>query len=98
MTEELELDVDTFVERFRPVPNHLNPDAPYSCDGNNGALFETYGEEYAFVRSYPTAHIWTLVATQDGDYLVSGNHYVNRSGYVLTELPVPDKANIVVSL
>ena len=43
------IDEDAFIERFRPRPNHLDPNASYDF-GDGGCLFETYGPELDFVR------------------------------------------------
>ena len=73
-------------ENYKPVQNHINKTSSI-C----GWMYETFGEEYEFVRQMVTAkprHVWTVI---DGEgsklYAVAGWHYVNRLGYIITELP-----------
>ncbi len=82
-----------FDARFPLVTNHLNPHASWTFDGSRGCLFETFGEELAFVQQQHPQNIWTLVDGEDGDlYLISGCHFVNRIGYLVSTVPVPEGA------
>lgn len=86
---ELCIEIDAFAERFQPIQNHMNSNASVDF-GRGGCLFETYGEELAFVRSQNPQCIWTIVDGDDGESLiVSGYHFVNRLGYILTARSVP---------
>lgn len=82
-------DEDTFIERFRPIINHINSNAGFDF-GYGGCLFETYGEELAFVRAQSAARVWTLIEADGVLYAESGLHFVNRLGYFVAEKPVPD--------
>ena len=60
-----------------------------------GCLFETFGEELDFVRKQHPSTVWTLVDGEDGDmYLLSGMHFVNRIGYLISLAPVPEGVDI----
>ncbi|QJU58467.1 hypothetical protein HL653_12445 [Sphingomonas sp. AP4-R1] len=48
--EFLSLTEDEFVDRFRPVPNHLLATAGFDF-GHGGCLFEASGPDLAFIRS-----------------------------------------------
>ena len=86
---------DEFDATYSLLPNHLNPNASWSYGEGSGCLFETYGEELAFVRSQDPRTIWTLMDGDDGDqYLVSGYHYVNRIGYLISTSPVENGLTI----
>src|ERR1700722_6530220 len=100
MTETLiELTEDEFDERYVLVENHINPSASWVYGEGRGCLFETYGEEFALVRRYDPRKVWTLVDGDDGDmYVISGLHYVNRVGYLLSRDPVPDDVTVQVHL
>jgi hypothetical protein len=90
MTILLSLTEEEFDVRFPLVENHLNPQATWAFGDGRGCLFETYGEEFEFVRQQDPARIWTLVDSDDGDcYVVSGLHFVNRVGYLISRDPVP---------
>ncbi len=100
MTESfIELNEDEFDERFPLVRNHINPTAGWAFDDEGGCLFETYGDEFAFVKRYDPSKIWTLVDGDDGDlYVISGLHYVNRVGYLLSRDPIPPNSTVQVHI
>lgn len=84
----LQITEDEFDERYPLVENHLNPDA--------GCFFETYGSEWEFVRKQDPRTVWT-VTDQDGEtVIVSGFHHVNRLGYYVSTVPVPEGMDIEV--
>lgn len=39
---------EEFIEKFKPINNHLDPNAGY-----DGYFFETYGEQFDFVKVQP---------------------------------------------
>ncbi|MFA5952476.1 MAG: hypothetical protein WC807_19590 [Hyphomicrobium sp.] len=91
---EFELDEDAFFERFRPRPNHLNGNASF-----DGLLFETFGTELAFVRAQDPRSIWTVLTDDGGELaVVSGYHFVNRLGYLITTVPVEEDQTYYVTL
>jgi hypothetical protein len=100
MTETfIELSEDDFDARYPLVPNHLNPNASWASGEGAGCLFETYGDELKFVRRQAPGTIWTLLDGDDGDlYLVSGYHFVNRIGYLISTAPVPEGTEIEVHI
>jgi hypothetical protein len=100
MTETfIELTEDEFDDRYPLVPNHINRSAGWAIGDGGGCLFETFGEEFAFIRRQDPCKVWTLVDGEDGDmYVVSGLHFVNRVGYLLSTIPVPEQVFIQVHL
>ncbi len=96
----IEMTEDEFDERYPLVPNHLNPNATWSLsDSGGGCLFETFGKELAFVRQQEPRTIWTLIDGEDGDlYVVSGYHFVNRVGYLISKVPFPEGVLIEVHI
>ncbi|MCA9186159.1 MAG: hypothetical protein R3E01_36170 [Pirellulaceae bacterium] len=89
---------DTFAELFRPLPNHLNCFAAFDFGNGYGTLFETFGQELDHVSRQSASHIWTLCSGDDGDFICSGLHFVNRLGYFVTEYGVPDGVEIEVGM
>lgn len=74
---------DAWAQQYRPIKNHLNPDAPF-----DGTMFETYSPEIDFVKTARPQHIWTWVSGDENqDIIVAGYHIVNRNGFFITELP-----------
>jgi hypothetical protein len=98
MTEtHIELTEDTFDEQYPLLTNHLNPNASWGYGESGGCLFETYGEEIRFVKEQHPRTIWTIIDGDDGDlYVVSGYHFVNRVGYLISINPVPEDVFIEV--
>jgi len=95
----IELTEDEFDVQYALVPNHINPSASWAFGDARGCLFETFGEEFEFVRRYDPSKVWTLVDGDGGDlYLVSGLHYVNRVGYLLSRNPIPENTTVQVRL
>lgn len=54
---------EDFEQHFKPIKNHLNPNS--SIDGT---VFETYGEELAFVLEQDVHNIWTVIVNDDNPY------------------------------
>ena len=98
MAEFNNLTEDQFSDRFKPISNHLNPNASFDWGDGFGTLFETYDEELDYVRSQGYSHVWTLLSGDDGDYIANGFHFVNRLGYFITEVAVPDGCEFEVML
>lgn len=90
---------DEFDSRYPLIANHLNTHAGWAFNDDRGCLFETYGEELDFVRLQDPRTVWTLIDGEDGDlYVISGCHFVNRIGYLVSTVPVPDETEIQVHL
>jgi len=77
---------EQFIETYKPIENTFEANAPL-----DGYMLEIYGAELDYVRAAfvnDPATVWTYV---DGDseypIVTSGFHFVNRIGYVVTELP-----------
>jgi hypothetical protein len=99
MTTIITITEDEFDATYSLRPNHLNPNASWTIGDGPGCLFETYGEELAFVRSQDPRTIWTLLDGDDGDQLVvSGYRLVNRIGYLISTTPVPAGQSIQFSV
>jgi hypothetical protein len=82
---------DEFLERFAPVKNHLNPNAPF-----DGCMFETFGAEFEHVRTQDPALVWTVIDCDGSMTIESGCHFVNRLGYLVASHPRPDTSTYAV--
>ncbi|CAB4121830.1 hypothetical protein UFOVP26_33 [uncultured Caudovirales phage] len=78
-------DLVMWEEKYKPIKNHLDDNASF-----DGIMFETYGEELAFVKAQAPDTIWTYGEEDDKFYIQAGWHYVNRLGYFITEVPFED--------
>jgi hypothetical protein len=95
----IEMTEDEFDKQYPLVTNHLNPNATWGSGDGHGCLFETYGEELAFVRNQNPLTVWTWVDGDDGNqYVVSGYHFVNRIGYLISTNPFSEDAVIEVPI
>ena len=87
MNDLIELTEEEWFDKFKPIPNHIDDNASFS-DGDNGYMFETYGEELDFVKSQEPNRIWTYCDGDDrGTYIFEGMRIVNRIGYFVTTVP-----------
>lgn len=80
--------MDEFDERFKPMIN------PFEDPTSGIDHLETFGEQLAHVEAIAKVNpdrVWTYIeAENDFDVVyASGFHYVNRIGYVITEIPCP---------
>ena len=74
---------------FMPLPNYIR---------NNGDLaYETYGEEFDYLKTVDPNHIWTEVDGDSGTYITAGYHFVNRIQYYVTTKPWDDEYTEVPS-
>lgn len=101
---------DEFYERFNPIKNHFYAN-PEDCSFG-GCMFETYGKEVEYINNIQRMQqstktleellsrrqIWTIEEVDGRFYYVSGYHYVNRYGYLLTEELVPENIEYDVNL
>jgi hypothetical protein len=82
---------DEFLARFKPVPNHIDPSR-----GFDGCMFETFGEELAYVQAQDRKYLWTILDC-DGQILIqNGFHFVNRLGYLIATVPTEPGHTYVV--
>ena len=78
-----------FYESYELVKNHIDKEAAWG-----GFMFETYGAEFEFVKSQ-AARAWTILE-EDGYLLyLSGIHFINRIGYLITTVP-PTEETVVI--
>ena len=86
MSTDCELTEDDFLARFKPVPNPIDPGA-----GFDGCLFETFGDDLAYVQAQDPNLVWTVLDSDGQLSIASGFHVVNRLGYLIASVPVaPD--------
>ena len=92
MNNFIELDYDEWVATYKPILNHIDTNASF-----DGMMFETYDEEYAFVKATDENRIWMYGDGDDGgSYIWNGWHFVNRIGYFITAVPCPPDTTIQI--
>lgn len=82
------MDYETWIETYKPIQNHLSK---YEASFD-GTMFETYGDEVEFVKTQVEAQkVWTIRDGEDDNLiLTAGMGWVNRLGYLITEVPWTD--------
>ena len=90
----IEMDFDEWCATYKPIQNHIDTNASF-----DGTMFETYGDEVAFVKEQPENHIWMYGDGDNGNtYIWSGWGFVNRIGYFITEVPCPADTTIQIKV
>ena len=101
MTNEtfIEMSFDEWVKEYKPIYNHIDKNASFQDESDNGLMFETYGDEVEFVKSQSPDKIWMYGDGDDGgSYIWNGWHIVNRIGYFVTEVPCPPDTTIQIQV
>jgi hypothetical protein len=83
---------DEWEEKYLPIKN------PNNDWGGDYSSFETYSPDVTFVSEQPDNTIWTEMDGEDGVYIVSGYHLVNRIQYYITQKPWTEDVSIPVCL
>lgn len=83
-----EITFSTFEELYKPKSNHISP------YGNKH--YETYGEEYEYIKTLDPRYVWTEVQGDMSMLLVTGVAFVNRLSYTVCEKPWTDEFQTVV--
>ena len=87
---------EQFEKQYPLIPNHLVPSSYWGNKRTNG-LFETFGEELAFVHQHSCNLIWTLLSVENNAYIVTNGYWrINRIGFLISTRPVPEGMNIEV--
>ena len=85
------MNYETWAATFEPMDNHLDSSASYS-----GKMFETYGDEFEFLKTIDVHRIWTLRSGEGSTAITAGLGWVNRLGYFVTDKPWTDDVDDVV--
>ena len=79
-------------EKYKPIPNPFVKSPDY-----DKLMFETYGEEYEFVKTkIDSQQVWTYVDGDMSSLIMAGFGIVNRIGYYVTEIPWEDSMDYVL--
>jgi hypothetical protein len=84
MEENKQLTWKEFETKYKPIPNHITKDTDHP-------MFETYGEEWDFIKEQDPHKVWTWVQGDMSDLIVAGIGFVNRLGYYVCEEPWTDE-------
>lgn len=73
---------DEWLEKYKPVKNHIVSDRPF-----DDLMFETFGDEVDFVRAQKESRVWTWVDDGEHSSITNGFAFVNRQGYFIASIP-----------
>jgi hypothetical protein len=76
--------------KFKPIKNHFRDPQ------HEEIAFETYGEEYEFVKAQDPRYVWTNIQGDYSDLIVAGWAFVNRLQYYITEVPWENEDDYVL--
>lgn len=91
--------LDEFFEKYKPVSN------PESTDGEDfwlkNCMFDLSNSDKAHVAEvfkFSPNKVWTVHHSDSGDieWIESGLHYVNRNGFIITEVPYTGAKDLLV--
>ena len=85
---EGEMKWDDWVDKYRPIKNHITK---YPDPNAEFEPFETYGEEWEFVKSQDPKYVWTEIDGDMSTLLVTGIGWINRMVYYICEVPWEDE-------
>ena len=81
--QDTKMSFEEWQDKYKPITNFMRTK-------EDTDLFETYGDELAFVRGvnlFNPNRVWTLIEGDRGLWVTNGYHYVNRLNYFITEEP-----------
>lgn len=92
------LTYDDWCAFYAPVKNPVSPYAAF-----DGTMFETFGDDLAYVQTQPLENIWTLVQgnfDEDGGnlYVINGYYLINRIGYFVTRQPMEEDEDLEIPI
>jgi len=95
----IEQTFEWWLEEFKPITNHLDDNASFQNENDEGIMFETFGEELDFVAEQDPRCIWTYHhGEENSTYIANGFNIVNRLGYFITEVPCPKNTEVFVQV
>jgi hypothetical protein len=81
---DIEMTFEEWVEKCKP-----------KMYGDYILVYETYGKGMDYVNKQE--FVYTILNWGEGDWLVSGLHYVNRMGYIMCENECEEEINIEIT-
>jgi hypothetical protein len=95
------LTFEDWMQKYKPMVNHLDSNASFQDENGVGIMFETYGKELEYVLSIANTEpnrVWTYMDGDIGTFIGDGYHLVNRIGYFITEVPNEENSFVEVSI
>jgi hypothetical protein len=90
MMKSVSMTFEEWLDKYKPINNHLDSNASFQDEAGNGIMFETFGMDLEYVLSIANSEpqrVWTYMDGDIGTFVGDGYHLVNRIGYFITEVP-----------
>src|SRR3546814_18758502 len=88
VVRHIHLTEDELIERFRPIPNPVEPDASFDF-GQGGCLFADFAGELAFLRRPTDGPVSTLTQCNGHPKITACLNSVNPPAYPVTVIAFP---------
>lgn len=99
MSNFIEMSFEEWEEKYRPIKNHIDPNASFQDETGTGIMFETYGEEEEAVELADPLTVWTYASDgAGGTYIANGFSRWDRIGYFITEVAFNPEDEISVTV
>ena len=72
---------DEFFEKYKPIRNY--DDRFTNCEIDGASYTWDTHEDWAMVSIADERHVWTLVETDKGEFIVQCRHFVDRLAYFI---------------
>lgn len=85
----MDYSIDEWEDHFKPVINHLDPQASWQSDGDGtGIMFETFGAELEFVLGQPDNKVWSYMDDEEDNLILCASRAEPHEviGYFVTEV------------
>ncbi len=81
---------DDWIATYRPLPAP-GGDGGFDFGEGSTLLDWTRPDHVAILDAADPACVWTVVDGDEGPAIVTGRHFVNRLGYIVTEVPTSNE-------
>ena len=82
---------DEFFEKYKPIRNY--DDRFTNCEIDGASYTWDTHEDWAMVNIADERHVWTLIETDKGEFIVQGRHFVDRLSYFICEVAYHEGEN-----
>jgi len=88
VTTQKTMTIDAFMDNYKPVKNHFNE--AEETESFQSRVYDINDIQLAFIKAMLTIlpkQVWTVLEVGGTTIISSGYHFVDRAGYMITEVP-----------
>ena len=91
-----EMTEDEWIAKYRPKPHPTGQEKGYDY-GSGSTLLDNAVADRAHLDQTALFNIWSVIEGDEGQIIVSGRHWVNCLGWIVTEEPWPhDMIEVII--